>query len=423
MRSRYRDRAVLREEGEDLVSNVHRRAPARTRGALALAATLSFVVGAPALAGEPAAAVSAGLGAAARAAEPEVSGLSLVKRGFTEPVFVTHVGDDRLFVVEQPGRIRILRPDKTTSLFLDIRGRVGTGHPEQGLLGLAFHPGYKTNRLFYVNYTDNAGDTVVAEFKRSLSDPGEADPTTFRQVMRIPQPYDNHNGGWLGFKGSFLYIATGDGGSGGDPGNRAQDIGSRLGKILRIDPVDPDGSGSRSYRVPADNPFVGRTGNDLIWSLGLRNPWRVSFDRLSGDLWIADVGQNVYEEVSHAGDARGRNFGWRRLEGRHLYPSGDPCTSNCKTLPIIEYRHGTTHCSVTGGYVARRPGAALEGRYLYGDYCSGRIWDVSVDHAWGDTVDAAYRSGRFISSFGEGADGRIYLTDLYDGSVWYVQGT
>src|SRR5512141_1221983 len=200
--------------------------------------------------------------------------LELVAGGFASPVFVTNAGDSRLFVLEQDGRIKIVGG----GTFLDITGMTAKGG-ERGLLGLAFHPNYASNGLFYVDYTRKSdGDVVIAEFKRSRSDQNKANLASKRVVLVINEPYPNHNGGWLGFKGKYLYIATGDGGSGGDPGNRAQDLGKLLGKILRINPLDPDGSGPRRYSIPADNPFVGVAGKDAIWSYGLRNPWRCSFD-------------------------------------------------------------------------------------------------------------------------------------------------
>lgn len=376
-----------------------------------------------------AAAPAAGSDQGSAAPEPQGGkGLTRLLGGLREPLFVTNAGDERLFVVEKPGRVRVLKQVggdwRISNTLLDIRDRVGASGSEQGLLGLAFHPDYATNRRFFVKYTDNSGDAVIAEFRKQKNG-GKANDGSFRRLMRIAQPFDNHNGGWLGFKGSLLYIATGDGGSGGDPDGNAQDLESRLGKILRIDPLDPDGNGPRDYRVPQDNPFVDQAGLDVIWSYGLRNPWRDSFDSLTGDLWVADVGQEEYEEVNHVGSGSGTNFGWDRVEGRHLYPSGELCQSDCKTLPVVEYRHtvsGGGNCSVTGGYVSRRPSATLYGRYIFGDYCSGRMWDISASHYAGDPLPAPIMTGRLISSFGEGADGRIYLTDIL-GSLWRVDGT
>jgi glucose/arabinose dehydrogenase len=355
-----------------------------------------------------------------------VSGLTLIRGGLADPVFLTHAGDARLFVVERGGRIRILKQVsgqwKVTSTFLDLRGKVDRGHSEQGLLGLAFHPDYATNGRFYVNYINLGGDTVIAEFRRATA--GKADPGSRRTVMTVKQPADNHNGGWLAFKGPYLYIALGDGGSGGDPWGNAQNKNVRLGKILRIDPLDPDGSGPKRFSIPGDNPFVGEDGRDEIWAYGLRNPWRNSFDRETGHLWIGDVGQSAYEEISREGDGKGRNFGWDKLEGFHLYPSGALCTSNCRTLPIVEYPHaaaGDDNCSVVGGYVSRRPGAALEGRYLFGDTCSGRIWDIPAGFSGGDP-GTALDTSLFISSFGEGANGVLYVLSL-GGQVYRVNGS
>lgn len=360
--------------------------------------------------------------------------LTAVADGFTRPLYVTHAFDARLFIVEQGGRIWVLHGGNRT-LFLDISTRVSCCG-EQGLLGLAFHPGYATNRLFYVNYTRASdGATVVAEYRRSAGDPNLADPhsTYNRTVIVIAQPQANHNGGWIGFKPGKkqLYIAVGDGGGSGDPSNHAQNRQSLLGKILRINPLDPDGSGPRTYKIPKSNPYVGRTGRDEIWSRGLRNPWRCSFDRANGKLWCADVGQNRYEEVNRHKTGKGRNFGWRLLEGYHHfnYPgrtSNTLCVSGCKRLPIAVYAHsafGGGNCSVTGGYVSRRAGASHYGKYVFGDFCSGNVWLINANHSMGAALPAPTNTGRRISSFGEGHDGRIYLTDLNNGTVYYVEGT
>jgi glucose/arabinose dehydrogenase len=352
-------------------------------------------------------------------------GLELVDSGFTLPVFVTHAGDSRLFVVEQGGLIKIIHDDASVTTFLDISGMlICCG--EQGLLGLAFHPGYATNGLFYVNFTraSDAAD-VIYEFKRSNADPDQADPNSGRLVLAIPDPYSNHNGGWMAFRGQYLYASFGDGGSGGDPENRAQNLKSLLGKILRINPLDPDGSGPRTYSIPAGNPFVGRSGRDEIWSYGLRNPWRCSFDRGTGKLWCGDVGQNLYEEVDRVRTGRGVNFGWRLIEGRHYYnyphhTSGDLCTGKCRKLPIAEYAHsafGGGNCAVIGGYVSRRSGAALFGQYVFGDECSGRAWLIPATFAPTDALPTPIETGYSISSFGEGSDGRLYLVDL-NGAIY-----
>lgn len=396
------------------------RAPLRASVLRSLGAAI--ILGA--LAASPSLAVAPDPAAlSARTAAPAtVSGLTLIRSGLTKPVYVTHAGDDRLFVVERSGRIRMLKDTGSSwavSTFLDLTGKVDTGHSEQGLLGLAFHPDYATNGRFYVNYTDRAGDTVVAEYRRATA--RKADPASKRVVLKVNQPFDNHNGGWIAFKGPYLYIALGDGGSGGDPYGNGQDKNTRLGKLLRIDPLDPDGTGPKRYSVPSDNPFVGKPGLDEIWAYGLRNPWRNSFDRQTGDLWIGDVGQDRYEEIDRAGTGKGKNFGWDRIEGRHLYPSGALCTTNCRTLPVVEYKHRNGNCSIVGGYVSRRAGAPLEGRYVFGDTCTGRIWDIDAA-ATSAKPGTPHDTSLFISSFGEAADGRIYVTDL-GGALYLVNGS
>jgi len=354
--------------------------------------------------------------------------LTQVGSGYSLPLYVTNAGDSRLFVVEQRGKIKI----NGGGTFLDLSGKVSQSGFERGLLGLAFHPDYKNNGRLYVNYTRASdGRTIVAEYRRSASDANRADPASGRTVLSIAQPYANHNGGWLGFKGSNMFIATGDGGDGGDPGNRAQSKSTLLGKILRINPLDPDGSGPRTYSIPSKNPFVGRSGLDEIWSRGLRNPWRCSHDRGTGNLWCADVGQQKYEEINRSSSGKKVNYGWRLLEGKHYYnypgrTSGALCTSGCKTLPIAEYAHsafGGGNCSVTGGYVSRRSGASLYGKYVFGDFCSGKIWVIGAGRGAGKalpqpTVDTTH----MISSFGEGADGKLYVVNQ-GGTIHLINGS
>lgn len=387
---------------------------------LALAGVLAGMLAVPAAAIPPDPAAATPVAASPAA----IGGLQLIKSGLSSPVFLTHAGDARLFVVERSGRIRILKQVsgtwKVSATFLDLRGQVANGHSEQGLLGLAFHPDYASNGLFYVNFTNRKGNSVVAEYQRASV--GRADPSSKRIVLTVKQPFDNHNGGWIGFKDAYLYLAFGDGGLAGDPYGNGQDRNTRLGKILRIDPLDPPGSAR--FTIPSDNPFVGKPGRDEIWAFGLRNPWRNSFDRETGALWIGDVGQDRYEEISRAGGGKGKNFGWDRLEGRHLYPSGALCTSNCRTLPIVEYRHavsGEDNCSVVGGYVSRRPGAALQGRYLFGDTCSGRIWDIPAGYT-GGSLGTPLNTSLIITSFGEDRDGRLYVVGI-GGTVHRVQGS
>jgi glucose/arabinose dehydrogenase len=355
--------------------------------------------------------------------------LSLYKAGFTNPVFVTNAGDDRLFVVQQGGQIYVLDAARNKTLFMTVATIISKGG-ERGLLGLAFHPNYATNGLFYIDYTRKSdGATVIAEYHRSASDPNKGDPASARIVLTISQPYANHNGGWIDFGGSYLFIAMGDGGKGGDPGNRAQNKNKLLGKILRINPLDPDGAGAQRYSIPGTNPFVGVDGRDEVWAYGLRNPWRCSLD--GGDLWCGDAGQEKYEEVDRI-PSGGANLGWRLLEGRHYYnwpghTAGTLCTSDCKTQPIVEYTHSSGNCVVTGGYVARRSGAARIGEYIYADYCSGKVWHVDANAPVGSAGSLLIDTTYLVSSFGEGDDGRIYLvnrgTQSGNGAIWLVTGS
>jgi glucose/arabinose dehydrogenase len=351
---------------------------------------------------------------------------SRVARNLSNPVFITHSGDNngRLFIVEKGGRIRVLRQGAVLSTpFLNLSGKVSTGS-EQGLLGLAFHPDYGINGKFYVNYTDVNGDTVIAEYHRSVDNASIADPTG-RVLLKIGQPYSNHNGGMLAFgPDGYLYIGMGDGGSSGDPGSRAQSINTLLGKILRID-VDTQ-AGGKQYAIPAGNPYVGKTGLDEIWSYGLRNPWRFSFDDRTGDLWIGDVGQNRYEEINRSiavngvDTGKGLNYGWRVLEGNTCFIPSSGCNKAGKTPPMAVYTH-SSGCSVTGGYVYR--GLAyrgLVGGYLFGDFCSGRIWALRAHGPASQSAVLMADTNLSISSFGEGQDGTIYVTDLGSGDIWAI---
>ncbi len=407
-----------------------RRRMPRTTRAIVLGLALVPVVGVQlALAGDP----SAGPQAAAPrpvAADPGEAttlvpaGVKLtfarIARGLSSPVFITHSGDNngRLFVLEQTGRIRVIRKGVLQSTpFLDLRSKVSTGG-ERGLLGLAFHPDYSWNRKFYVNYTDRTGATVVAQYLRSTTNASRAE-TTAKVVLRIPQPYANHNGGMLAFgPDRHLYIGMGDGGSAGDPGNRAQNLDSLFGKILRIN-IDT----SKAYAVPPTNPYVGRAGNDLVWSRGLRNPWRFSFDRSNGNLWIGDVGQKRYEEINRTTGAtpgRGTNFGWRQMEGNHCYNPSTGCQTTGKHMPITVYGH-SEGCSVTGGYVYR--GAAypdLQGVYLFGDYCSGKIWGIDAAGPAAQSPKLLFDTTTRLTSFGEDQAGNLYIVD-HAGDIWLVK--
>jgi glucose/arabinose dehydrogenase len=323
-----------------------------------------------------------------------------------------------VFVVEQTGYIRVIRGGKVASRpFLDVDALTASGG-EQGLLGLAFHPDYGSNGFFFINYTDNHGDTVVARYQVS-DDPDVASPDSARVLLRVDQPYSNHNGGGLAFgPDGYLYIGLGDGGSAGDPENRAQDLGTPLGKMLRID-VDARSNGAQ-YGIPDDNPFAGRAGaRPEVWLYGLRNPWRFSFDRDGGDLWIGDVGQGGIEEIDRiAPDDGGLNLGWRLMEGDQCFESD--CDRDGLTLPASVYEHGSAHCSVTGGYVYRGNDVpSLRGGYLFADYCSGVVWvlDASTPVAGATRVlDTEIR----ISSFGEDASGELYVADHGFGRIFKV---
>jgi len=336
--------------------------------------------------------------------------------GFSRPVQMTHAGDGsgRLFVVEQGGRIRLIDDGEVAdTAFLDISDRVSCCG-ERGLLGLAFPPGFSSKGHFYVNYTDASGDTVVARY-RVTSDASRADATSEEVILTIDQPYSNHNGGQLAFgPDGFLYIGTGDGGSGGDPQNNAQNRLSLLGKILRID-VE---SGEDPYAIPESNPFAGLDdAQPEIWALGVRNPWRFSFDNGTGDLYIADVGQTDWEEihVQPVSSPGGENYGWRILEGSHCYES-DPCDTAGLELPVFEYDH-SLGCSVTGGFVSRSGRwPRLDGVYLFGDYCSGRVWGLRrAGDGWESRLLA--ETGLSISAFGIDEQRAVYVLDYGSGAV------
>jgi glucose/arabinose dehydrogenase len=341
-------------------------------------------------------------------------------------MFLTHAFDDRLFVVERGGVIKIIHSNSTVTTFLDISSRVRTDG-ERGLLSMAFHPDYATNRLFYVVYNRASdGDIIIAEYKRNATDADDANEGSERILLRIEHSSaSNHNGGWSAFKGNNLYVSVGDGAS--NPSN-AQSKSSLLGKILRINPLDPPGT--QKYSIPHGNPYVGRSGLDEILSRGLRNPWRCSFDRLTGRLWCNDVGENTWEEIDRVDSGKGVNFGWPILEGRHPRGTSNPCVSNCKTLPIAEYSHsfnqstgGSTCTSTTGGYVSRRVGATLYGNYIFGDFCSGLVWIIPADFTAGGALPGpAQDTNLSINSFGEDNAGRLYLIDI-SGSIYLLTNT
>lgn len=331
---------------------------------------------------------------------------------FNNPVFLTYANDgtNRVFVVEQAARIKVFPNSQSVSNaqeFLNITDRVNSGG-EMGLLGLAFHPDYQTNGYFYVNYTYDSGSDLYTKIARYqvTSNPDSADKNSEFQILTFYQPFGNHNGGWIGFgpNDGYLYIATGDGGSGGDPQNNGQSINTLLGKILRID-ID----GGTPYAIPATNPFFDSTGNVAreIYAWGLRNPWRCSFDPVTGWFWVADVGQNAWEEIDIV--ENGKNYGWRCYEGTHPYN-----TSGCNYPeyidPIWEYGHNP-ECSITGGYVYRGVNVPeLTGKYIYGDYCSRKIWSLEYDGITPPTNQLLLTAPGSITSFGVDQNNEIYVT-------------
>lgn len=352
----------------------------------------------------------------AAAETPARVALREVASGLAQPLAIAHAGDGsgRLFITLQDGQVVIF--DGTRILprpFLDIRERVASGG-ERGLLSVAFHPDFPRNRQFFVNYTNLEGNTVVSRFRAARRSPNVALARGERVVLTVAQPYANHNGGQLQFgPDGMLYVGMGDGGSGGDPENRAQDGGSLLGKLLRLD------VNQSPYAIPADNPFLNRPGvRPEIWAVGLRNPWRFSFDRATGDLYIADVGQNLWEEINFqpAVGPGGLNYGWRRMEGNHCFNPPSACDDGTLTPPALEYDHGAGE-SVTGGYVYRGSQVPeLVGDYVYGDFISGRIWAARRE-AGGWVNREILASSVLISSFGEDEAGELYLTDYAGGRL------
>ena len=350
---------------------------------------------------------------------PVVSGLSSPV-AFAAP----DDGTGRMFVVEQAGRIRIVQGGRLLAgAYLDIRGRVSCCG-ERGLLGLAFHPQFATNHRFFVYYTTNTGNLQVSEFHQSASNANRA-ATTERKILTIGhRTYSNHNGGQLAFgRDGYLYIGTGDGGGGGDPFRSGQSRKTLLGKILRIDINGT--TGTKHYRIPPTNPWARSTVYKReIWAYGLRNPWRFSFDRSTGDLWIADVGQDRYEEIDRAlrsaGGGRGKNYGWSVIEGRTCYRPSSGCNRTGKTAPVAVYSHAGGRCSVTGGFVYRgTASAALVGKYLLADFCSGTIWTLNARSTVGSLHQVA-DFGFTISSFGQGVAGELYVLDYSNGRLLHL---
>jgi glucose/arabinose dehydrogenase len=354
---------------------------------------------------------------------PDALRLEQFAEGLDAPIGLTSAGDGsgRLYVNEQAGRVRIVEKDGSLreQPFVDLTDRVGSGG-ERGLLGLAFHPRYADNRRLFVNYTDRDGNTVISELTAS-ADGLSADPASEKVLLQVEQPYANHNGGELAFgPDGYLYIGLGDGGSAGDPHGNGQNRDVLLGKLLRID-VDATPTDGKPYAIPADNPFAAGGGAPEVWAYGLRNPWRFSFDVQTGDLYIGDVGQGQWEEIDRqpAGSPGGENYGWNVMEGRHCY-GATSCDQRPYLPPIAEYSHEGGNCSVTGGEVYRGTAQPeLAGIYVFGDYCSGRLFTLNVDE--GTIVPKeVLKSDAAISSFGTAEDGEIYLTDQSSGRLYHV---
>lgn len=342
--------------------------------------------------------------------------LNLFASDFDRPVNMKHVGDDRLFVVEQDGIIKILNSDGTTEStnFLDIDSRVGSSGNEQGLLGLAFHPNYTTNGYFFVYYTNNSGNTVISRFSRIGINPAIADPNSELVILTYAQPFSNHNGGELQFgPDGYLYISSGDGGSGGDPQNNSQNLGSFLGKLLRID--INNSTAANPYAIPADNPFImNSTALDEIWAYGLRNAWKFCFDSMTNDLWIADVGQNAREEINlttSINNTGGLNYGWRCYEGNNVYNTSGCPSNSTLTFPVAEYSHSEGRCSITGGYVYR--GSVypnFDGLYFFADVCSQEIG--YLEFIGGNWVSTFETFSGVLVAFGEDFNGELYVSSL-----------
>lgn len=398
------------------------------------------------------AAVFAATSLAAQPTSNQIALVATIASGLTQPVGIANAGDgsNRLFIVEQPGKIRVWDGNLLAAPFIDFGSSAGglnlisgctatSCGGERGLLGLAFHPDYAVNGFFFVYYTRDDGDIQIARYHVSAGDPNLADTASATPVLRIEHSSQgNHNGGNLMFRpsdpGNYLYLGTGDGGGGGDPSENAQNLDALLGKILRLD-VDTDGfpgDATKFYSIPATNPFPGAAdGADEVWAWGLRNPWRWSFDRLTGGLYIGDVGQGLWEEIDFesAASSGGINYGWDCREGAHDYGVGgaDPDNEDCSYRtagnayvdPILEYGHGSLGCSVTGGFVYRGgSAAAIYGQYLFGDHCSGRIWRGFFSGGW--TSAEIFDTVFDVAAFGEDEAGKVYVADRTGGAVYRI---
>lgn len=349
--------------------------------------------------------------------------ISLYAGGFNQPLYITNDGivnsnENKLYVVEQGGKVKILINSQINSIpFIDLSS-ILTVSGEQGLLGLAFHPNYANNGYFYVNYTNLSGNTQVSRFSVDSNNPNLADPNSELPLISYAQPFTNHNGGCLNFgPDGYLYISSGDGGSGGDPGNRAQNKNVLLGKLLRIDVDNP--SGSSNYGIPQDNPFVGDpNAKEEIWAYGLRNPWRFSFDFTDNNILIGDVGQGNIEEVDRVSVTEaGLNYGWRCYEGTQAYNTEDCPPESEITFPLHQYTHDNGNCSITGGYVYRGNANMLTfgGHYFYADYCSGLVAELDEN---GQLLNQSIFTGKNWVSFGEDVSKELYLVDIANGDIY-----
>lgn len=354
-----------------------------------------------------------------------VLNLEVFASGFADPVDIANAGDARLFIVEREGVIKIIDSsgEVLETPFLNISEKIESGYNEQGLLGLVFHPDYSVNGYFYVNYINNDENTVIARYSVSEDNENIADEESEYIIYEAEQPYVNHNGGDLNFgPDGYFYFGLGDGGSAGDPGNRAQDPEEKLGKIHRID-VD----GAEPFSIPADNPYYGSEDTlETIWDIGVRNPWRISFDRLTGDMWIGDVGQNLYEEIDFepAGSGGGFNYGWRCYEADEEFNDSGCDDESSYTFPIYTYFHSFSlgGYAITGGYVYRGSEYPdLNGYYICADFVSGNWWTLKSDGSGGWLSQKIDDLEADISTFGEDMNGELYCADLYEGKIYRIQ--
>jgi len=339
--------------------------------------------------------------------------LEKIYSGFKQPVYLISANDDSetIFIVEKGGKIISIEDGKRTT-FLDITDRVRSREAERGLLSVALHPDFKNNGRYFVDYTDLKGAVVVSEFNSSTGNQNE------KILLKISQPYSNHNGGQLAFgPDGYLYIGTGDGGAFGDPLDNGQNKFTLLGKILRIDV-----NNRNPYGIPPDNPFVNKSGEDEIWAYGLRNPWRFSFDPKTGDLYNADVGEKQWEEINFqpASSKGGENYGWRLLEGFNTFKINEDVDISSLTMPVMEYNHKDGACSVTGGYVYRgEKYKKIDGTYFFGDFCSGIIWGLRKKNIEWEFAKFL-KTDLLISSFGIDEKGNIFVIDFKSGDIYQL---